>query len=113
VNGAGIDRQGYSAALICAQAGAATGSPTAQTFDAKLQHSADNVTFADAVAATGLTVAITQMTADSQVAELGGALETLNRYIRTQITVALTGGSTPKWPIAVATVLTGADRNPA
>ncbi len=112
-DGAGINRETFNAGLFAVAAGAATGSPTGQTVDAKLQDSADDVTYADVVVPLGLIVAITQITADSKVAELGGNLSTVRKFIRTRVVTTLTGGSSPTIPVSVTGALTGSDLIPA
>ena len=109
VEGSAIDRMGYLSCVLEGSTGAATGSPTAQTFDAKLQDSADGSTgWADITSA-----AITQVTADNGYGSVNVNLHTCERYIRSVHTVALTGGSTPAWPVQSGVILGGADKLPA
>jgi hypothetical protein len=106
-NGTGIDRTGYLSCTIFAQTGVASGSPSAQTVNVKLQDSADNSTFADV---TGQ--ALTEISADSTTGQLDVDLGTLKQYIRLVSTVAFTGGSTPAWDVAASVILGGSDTLP-
>lgn len=109
INGAAIDRQDFDSCVLHAAAGAATGTPTAQTVDAKLQDSADGSTgWADIAGA-----AITQITADNGEAEKDVVLSGAKRYIRAVITVGFTGGTSPKIPVAASVVLGGGRELPA
>lgn len=109
INGAAIDRQGFQSCTLQAACGAASGGPSAQTVDAKLQHSADGSTgWADIAGA-----AVTQMAADNGDEEVDVDLSVARRYLRVVSTVALTGGTTPKLPVAATVVLGGADETPA
>lgn len=109
VNGAAIDRQRYGSCTLHLAVGAATGSPTAQTVDAKLQDSADGSTgWADLTGA-----AVTQRTADNTEAEVDANLAGAKQYIRAVVVVAFTAGTSPAIPIAATVVLGGADELPA
>ncbi|MDB4896886.1 MAG: hypothetical protein JWN15_3148, partial [Firmicutes bacterium] len=78
IAGAAIDRFGYQSCVLLAKAGAATGTPTTQTFDAKLQDSADGTTgWADLVGA-----ATTQITAANGEQHKNVDLTGARRYIR-------------------------------
>jgi hypothetical protein len=93
--------------VLNVQAGAATGSPTTQTLDAKIEHSPDNSTWADLSGA-----ATTQIAADDTVEYLDVDLSGANRYVRVEHTVAFTGGSSPAWPVATQLIFGGADTLP-
>jgi len=109
INGPAIDRQGYHSCVLHAACGAASGSPTAQTVDAKLQESADGSSgWADISGAS-----ITQITADNSEGEKDADLAGAKQYIRSVVTVAFTGGTSPKIPVAATVVLGGKDRTPA
>lgn len=104
INGASIDRNGFYSAVLHGATGAVTGTPTGQTFDLKLQDSADGSTgWADISGA-----AITQITAVSTAGEINVNLTGAKRYIRAVGTVALTGGTTPTLQVAATVVLGGA-----
>jgi len=105
-NGASLDRSGKLSAVIMAQAGAASGTPTTQTYDVKLQDSADGTTFADI---TTVTSAVTQITADDTVEVLDIELTNVRKFVRLSTTVAFTGGTSPAWPCAATLVLGGGD----
>ncbi len=109
INGAAIDRQDFDSCVLHAACGAASGTPTAQTVDAKLQDSPDGSTgWADIAGA-----AITQLAADNAEAEVDVDLSGAKRYIRAVVTVGFTGGITPKIPVAASVVLGGARALPA
>ena len=109
VNGAAIDRLGYESCVLRANTGAASGSPTVQTIDAKLQESDDGSTgWADITGA-----AVTQIAADATAAEVDVDLSGVKRYIRAVRTTAFTGGISPAWPNSVEVVLGGPVEVPA
>lgn len=109
VNGPAIDRSGKLSGILIALCGAATGTPTTQAVDAKLQDSADGSTgWADITGA-----AVTQMTADDSIQRVNVKLDTARQFIRVQLVVAFTGGASPEIPIASVVDLGGADVNPA
>lgn len=113
LNGATIDRmaagtqQGYLSCVLWGGCGAATGSPSAQTYDCKLQDSPDGSTWADFTDAAG-NGALTQITADDTSGTENVNLEAADRYIRVVQTVGFTGGSTPDIPICAGVELGGA-----
>lgn len=105
VNGAAVDRQDFLSCVLLLTAGAATGSPTGQTADAKIQDSADGATgWADVTGA-----AATQLTADNTESSVDVDLGSVKRYIRVVQTITLTAGTSPTWPTATILVL-GGDR---
>lgn len=109
--GSGIDRAGYESCVLFHACGAASGSPTAQTVDSKLQDSADNSTgWGDITGAVA-----TQLTADSTSARVSVNLRdlTTKRYIRVVNVVALTSGSSPKLAVQATVILGGAATLPA
>jgi hypothetical protein len=110
-DGAAIDRMTYGMAGSCVlhhACGAATGAPSAQTVDSKIQDSADGSTgWADVTGG-----AATQLTADSTQAEKDVDLSSAKRYIRVRTVVALTAGTTPALPVAATVTLGGSDTNP-
>lgn len=113
-NGSAVDRlQGGSMAnslvLLC-NVGATTGSPSAQTYDCKLQDSADGSTGWNDIAGAAITQKTSATAALSHVdVNLAGA----KRYLRVVEVVAFTGGSQPATPAGVVLVLGGFDRIPA
>ena len=110
VNGAAVDAKGYDSGLAIVEMGVATGSPTAQTVDAKIQESADGSTgWADVSGAS-----ITQQTADDKSAQIrvDDLENSRQRYLRLVITVGFTGGSTPAIPIVGNIVLGRAENIP-
>ncbi len=117
-NGSTIDRAVpggvlYRSATLHTTTGAIAGSPTAQTVDAKVQHSADGSTWADYTQpGAGSAAAITQITAANQSGELDINLEGARRYIRVVETVAFTGGTSPTIGVCSSFILAGADRLP-
>ena len=109
LTGTAVDRRGYGSCEIVVGTGAVTGSPSAQTVDAKLQESADGSTgWTDVADDAGTTVAITQITAANTDARKSAKLSAQKRYVRLAATVAFTSGSTPKIGVYGAIVLGGA-----
>jgi len=110
-NGTGFDRTGYESLVVAVQAGATTGSPTAFSLTAKVQHSADNSTFADySVAGTVPQVAVT---AANTLAELDVDLSGAKQYVRVVLTPSFTGGTSPTVLGGAVAVLGGAVSLPA
>jgi len=107
INGASVDRSGYLSAVLHVACGAASGTPTAQTVDAKIQESADGSSWSDVSGA-----AITQITADNSEQELNLNLSGRKQYIRAVVTVAFTGGTSPAIPVAATLALGGAVSKP-
>ena len=109
INGAAVDCTfsggGGESVVLHAACGAATGAPSAQTVDAKIQDSADGSTgWAD------VGDAITQLTADDTGGESPGInLSTLNRFLRVVLVVALTAGTAPTIPVHAVLVIGGRD----
>jgi hypothetical protein len=105
VNGGSIDRSGFLSCVLHLACGAASGAPTAQTVDAKLQESADGSTgWSDITGA-----AVTQLTADNTESQVDVDLGTVKKFIRAVVTVGFTGGTSPSIPVAATVVLGGAD----
>jgi len=100
-----IDTKGYNSGAVVIVIGAATGTPTSYTVDAKVQHcDTSGGSYADVTGAV-----ITQITADSKVATIrlsGIGTSSLKRFIKIVVTPALTGGSSPK-ALVSATVQLG------
>lgn len=112
-NGSSIDRvqsgKMANSLLISANVGATTGSPSAQSYDVKLQDSADGSSGWNDV--TG--AAATQKTsASAATVNLEVNLAGVKRYVRVVETVAFTAGTSPATPAAVTVVLGGFDRLP-
>lgn len=103
-NGVAVDTAGFGDGVAIISIGAATGSPSAQTVDAKLQESANGTSgWADISGA-----AIVQATADNKTAEIKISRRTRaasERYIRAVITPGFTGGTSPEIPCAATIVL--------
>ena len=109
VNGPAINRLGFDSCVLHTAGGSATGSPTAQTLDAKLQESEDGST-----AWTDITgAAITQITADDSEAQVDVDLSGVKKFIRVVQTVVLTAGTSPEWPVSSIVILGGASQVPA
>ena len=105
VNGAAVDRQDYLSCVLLLTAGSATGTPSTQTANAKIQDSADGSTgWADLTGA-----AVTELDTDDTESYVDVDLHAAKRYIRVVQVLALSGGSSPTWPIASVLVL-GGDR---
>lgn len=92
INGESVDRTGYDSGVLTAQIGAATGSPTAQSFVIIVEESADDSTW------TAVSDATITLDADNEIAELDLDLREREQYIRATLDVSeggFTGGSTP------------------
>lgn len=103
VNGVSVDRKNFMSCLLCAFSGAASGSPSAQTVDLKLQESADGSTGWTDIAGAS----VTQITADDGEAKTEVDLSGAERYIRAVAEVAFTGGTSPAVPVAGVITLGG------
>ncbi len=109
IDGVGIDRLGKNSCVVWARAGVASPAPSSFTFDVHLEESdAQGSGFADPTATHDLT----QIVADSTGAYIDVDLSSFKRYIRIESVVTLTGGSSPKLPIAAGIILGGADTLP-
>jgi hypothetical protein len=89
-----IDTMGFNSAAFVVVNGAATGTPSSYTVDAKVQECATSGgSYTDVTGAT-----ITQITADSKTATIRveGLGTNRQRYLKLLITPAMTGGTTPK-----------------
>ncbi len=113
INGPAIDRfpaavpSGGKSAVLHVACGAATGGPSVQTVDAKIQGSVDGSTgWVDLSPA----VAITQLTADdTESFSRNVNLARHRRHLRVVVTVAFTGGSAPTIPVSATLCLGGRD----
>ena len=109
LNGGSIDRRGMESCVLHAACGAATGTPTAQTVDAKIQDSPDGTTgWADLSPAK----ATTQLVADDTEAEVNVDLSGVKAFIRAVVTTVLTAGTSPRLPVMATIVLGGRDTLP-
>ena len=97
-----IDRFGFEDAIVHLKVGAASGTPTAQSVSLKVQ-TGDASGGADMADVTDATLAA--LTTDNAEAQLDLDLAGYKRYLQVVPTVTLTGGTTPKIPVAVAVVL--------
>lgn len=118
VNGPAIDRmgivsaQGYLSCVLHGQCGSATGSPTAQSYIAKLQDSATSGgTYADFTDSEG-NGALTAITADDTDGRTNIDLSSAKRFVRVVRIVALTAGTTPALPCSETVVFGGAGELP-
>lgn len=109
INGGAVDRfaasppRGGMSAVLHVSCGAATGGPSAQTVDGKLQDSGDGSTDWQDIA-----TAITQLTADDTDANSPNVnLANKRRHIRAVVTVGFTGGSAPTIPVAAVIAFGG------
>ncbi len=102
-NGLGIDKTGFRSATCVIANGAATGSPTSYTVDAKIQQSSDDGSTDAYADVSGLTM--TQITVDNKVGEINFDLTGLKKYVRVVVTPALTGGTSPKALIGAVMIL--------
>ena len=120
VNGTGIDREGHQSCVLLCQGGAATGSPTGQTANFKIQHDAavggsyaDYTTPQSGQVGAAAAAAIAEQSADDFLVKLDVNLAGAKRFIRVVSVVALTGGSSPTWPVSSAVLLGPKDEMPA
>lgn len=105
VNGA----QNFDSVFLFHACGAATGSPTAQTVDCKLQECATvGGTYTDVSPA----VSLTQLTADDTSAYTKANVRNCLQFLKLLHTVAFTGGSTPAIPVSGAIIGGGAAYSP-
>jgi hypothetical protein len=107
INGAAIDRAGvgganyFQSSVLKLSRGAVAGAPSAHTADGKLQDSADgSAGWADIAGA-----AVAQLAADNTESQVNVDLTGVKRFIRSVVTVAFTGGTTPTLPVAAEVVL--------
>lgn len=114
VNGTGVDRRGFNFAILEAQTGAATGTPTTQALDAKLQH-ADTLagSYTDYVPGAAGSGAVAQITAVNSRKRKQIDLRGAKAFVRVVTTTAFTGGTTPTLANVVTLQLSGADALPA
>lgn len=109
-NGAAIDRLGFASLVLIDAVGAATGAPSTQTHDLKIQESDDGSSGWTDVSGAALAQ---KTTATAEVRRLDFNLAGVKRFIRTVETNAFTGGTTPAFPSAAVVVLGGSDELPA
>lgn len=98
VNGTSVDTIGGDSAAIRAYGAIASGSPTAASLVVKLQESADNSTFTDALDNTGTVIGFTlncKTVAGDNLARIEGLGLNRKRYLRAVITPAFTAGTSP------------------
>lgn len=103
----GSGEQYYGDALALVVAGAATGSPTAQSVTVKLQHSDDNSVWADVA---GKSVVVS---ADNGVGEIAFSPNAVKRYRRYNCVTAFTAGTSPEIPYGVLEIDAEAGKVPA
>jgi hypothetical protein len=112
VNGTGVDRATinsgpFASAILAVETGATVGAPTTTTVTAKIQDSADNVSFADYVPPT-LAVAPTCVVSAANAAnKIGVDLTTARQFVRVTITSAFTGGASPQVNLAAQLLFGG------
>lgn len=117
VNGTAIDRAAHNMPLSCAihaDAGAVAGSPTTTSVQYKLQHSADDSTWADYTDPnTGSVAQTAALTAADSEAQIAVDLSIANRWLRLVQTTAFTGGTSPTVVSGGRLVLSGEPAYPA
>lgn len=108
-----VDRRRFNVMLCTIQGGAATGTPTTQLADFKIQHAATSGgSYVDATAGQIGGVAITQQAADDFSVTLLVDMRGMLDFVKGILTVAFTGGSSPTWPVSADAVLAGASELP-
>ena len=115
INGTAIDRLQHGLANSCVlhqMVGAISGAPTAASVQTKLQHSQDDSTWSD-FQINGTTQATAAITAANNDGSVGIDLTTAYRFIRAEMTVAFTGGTSPAALVASDLVLGGERALPA
>ena len=112
INGAAVDVTfsggGGASVFIAVQCGAASGSPSSFTVDAKIQDSADGSTgWAD----LGTGSVATTLTADDTFSQSAGINLTPGNkgFIRSVVTVAFVAGTTPKIEVGATLIIGGRD----
>ena len=101
INGSEIDTAGYDHVMLIVEVGAASGSPTAQTVDAKLQDTATSGSgHADISGAT-----MTQITLDNKQGTIKLNLSGKKRFVKAVVTPGFTGGTSPKIEVCGSFVL--------
>lgn len=120
VNGTGFDREGHQSCVLLCQGGAATGTPTTQLADFKIQDSAtvggtyaDYTTPQSGQVGAAAAAAIAQQAADDFLVKLDVNLSGAKQFIRVVSVIAFTGGSSPTWPVSSAVLLGPKDEMPA
>ena len=115
ITGTTIDRFAHGLANSCVlhqMLGAVSGAPTAVSVQTKLQHSQDDVTWSD-FQINGTTQTTAALAAANTDGSLGIDLTTAWRFIRAEMTVTFTGGTTPSALVAADLVLAGERSLPA
>jgi len=102
INGTGIDRTPYESAVLHLAVKDASGTPSAQSVPAKVQHSDDDSTYVDVTGAT-----IAALTTDNAQASLKINLAGYKKFVRAVVTPAFTGGTTPKIEVVATWVFGG------
>lgn len=113
-NSTGFDRTDKNlpeSAVLYASSGPVTGAPSAQTLNAKVQHSDDNSVWSDYTPPKGV-AAITQVTAANTQAVANVDLSSAKRYVRVQEVVGFTGGTSPTLGAVSGLVFGGFNTHP-
>jgi hypothetical protein len=108
VNGAAIDRLQFGSCVLHAACGAATGAPSAQSVNVKLQDSPDGTN--DWLDITGAAVAA--LVANDTESQVDVNLLLVRKYIRVVRIVDFTGGTSPAIPVSTTLILGGARSEP-
>jgi hypothetical protein len=108
VDGTGIDRRGYESAVLVFQVGAVAGSPTGFTVTCVVSDSSDDSTYT-AIS----TIDSVVITATNTKQEVSVPLVSVARYVRGEMTTAITGGTTPIIAITCLGILGAARVLPA
>ena len=115
INGTALDRFAHGLPNSCVlhqMVGAISGAPTATSVQTKLQHSQDDVTWSD-FQINGTTQATAAIAAANTDGSIGIDLTTAYRFIRAEMVVTFTGGTTPAALVAADLVLGGERSLPA
>ena len=109
INGAWYDRKACESITMRGYTGAASGSPTAQTTDFKLQ---DADTIAGAGSADVTDGAMTQITADDGDVSLDIDARGIKQFVRMVAVTVLTAGTAPKLPVAGTLIFGNTKKTP-
>ncbi len=99
ISGVDVDCRDFESAMFSIIRGEESGSPSSWTLDLKIQEKDEGESYTDVTGA-----AIVQLTEDSEamaIATIAMRLTSRKRYLRAVATLAMSGGSSPKLPIAV------------
>jgi hypothetical protein len=111
--GLALDCRGHESMQLAVHVGATSGAPTSFAVDAKLQDSADGVTFADVAAdKINTAVAIQQITTINTSRVLDVNVSRLRAFARLVFTVAFVAGTSPRVSLSANAAQGGGPHQP-